>query len=141
MRRWVAPWLGLFAALAVFSVPASAFEVRIPDFPQLERQLRLTPLQKAQFDIAVASSHRALMAAALAGLQVKERLGNELSKPLPDLNVLFRMHEEVLELAAPPFREAAAEWERCFRLLDRRQVEAAKRFLRDNLGPYAYGVI
>ena len=129
----------LALALLIFSAPTFAYEVRIPDFPQLERQLRLTPLQKAQFDIAVAASHRALMAVALAGLQAKERFNNEFSKPLPDLNVLFRLHEEVIEMAAPPFREAAAEWDRLYRLLDRRQVEAAKRFLKDNLGPY--GVI
>ena len=132
----------LFAlALLVFSAPVFSYEVRIPDFLQLERQLRLTPLQKAQYDIAVEASQRALMAAALAGLQVKERLNHEFSKPWPDLNVLLRMHEEVMEMAAPPFREAAAEWERLFRMLDRRQVEGAKRFLRDNLGPYSYGVI
>ena len=140
MRR-LATWLWMLAALAALCTPAYAYEVRIPDFPLLERQLRLTPLQKAQFDIAVAASHRALMAAALAGLQVKERLGYELSKPMPDLNVLFRMHEEVLEMAGAPFREAAGEWERLFRLLDRRQVESAKRFLKDHLGPYSYGVI
>jgi hypothetical protein len=128
-------------ALLVFSAPVPAYEVRIPDFLQLEKQLRLAPLQKAQFDIAVEASRRALLAAALAGLQVKERLNQELSKPVPDLNVLFRMHEEVIEMAAPSFREAAGEWERLFRMLDRRQVEAAKRFLRENLGPYSYGVI
>ena len=140
MRRF-ATWLWLLAALAVFCAPASAYEVRIPDFPLLEKQLRLTPLQKAQFDVAVAASQRALMAAALAGLQVKERLNAELNKPLPDLNVLFRMHEEVLEMAGAPFREAAREWERLFRLLDRRQVESAKRFLQDQFGPYSSGVI
>jgi hypothetical protein len=140
MRRFAA-WLGLIAALAVFCTPASAHTLRIPDFPQLELQLRLTPLQKAQFDVAVEASQRALMAAALAGLQVKERLHDELAKPWPDLNVLFRMHEEVIEMAGPSFREAAAEWERLFRLLDRRQVDAAKRFLRENLGPYSYGMI
>lgn len=139
--RWWVPNLLLVLALLIFSAPACAYEVRIPDFPLLERQLRLTPLQKAQYEIAVAASQRALMAAALAGLQVKERLGHELAKPMPDLNVLLRMHEEVMEMAGAPFREAAGEWERLFRLLDRRQVEAAKRFLKDQLGPYSFGVV
>jgi hypothetical protein len=140
MRR-LAGWLGLLALLAAFSTPASAYTIRIPEFPQLEIQLRLTPLQKAQFDIAVEASQRALMSAAIAGLQVKERLTNELNKPIPDISALYRLHEEAIEMAAPSFREAGAEWERLFRMLDRRQIEAAKRFLRENLGPYSYGMI
>jgi hypothetical protein len=140
MRR-LASWLGLLAVLAVFCSPASAFTIRIPEFELLERQLRLSPLQKAQFEIAVQASQRALMSAAIAGLQVKERLSAELGKPLPDPTELYRLHEEAVEMAAPSFREAATEWERLFRLLDRRQVESAKRFLRDNLGPYSYGMI
>ena len=43
-------------------------------------------------------------------------------------------------LAAPNFREAQAEWERLYRLLDRRQVEAAKRFLQEQLGAYFSGM-
>jgi len=81
------------------------------------------------------------MSVAIAGLQVKERLSSELAKPLPDLNALYGLHMEAYEMAAPNFREARAEWERFFLLLDKRQVESAKRFLRDNLGPYSLGMI
>ena len=130
MRRYA---LGLFAALALFCAHAAAYSIPVPDFGRLERELRLKPLQKAQFDIAVEASQRALMSMALAGMQVKERLSNEMSKPYPDLNVLYRLHEDVMFIAAPNFREAAAEWERLYRLLDRRQVESAKRFLREQV--------
>jgi hypothetical protein len=140
MRRW-AVWLGLLAALAAFCMPARAYTIEVPDFGRLERDLGLKPLQKVQFDIAVQASQRALMSVAIAGLQVKERLSSELAKPLPDLNALYGLHMEAYEMAAPNFREAAAEWERFFRLLDKRQVESTKRFLRDNLGPYSLGMI
>ena len=140
MKRF-ASWLGLLAALAMFCTSAAAYSIEVPDFNRLEADLRLKPLQKAQYDIAVAASKRALMSVALAGMQVKDRLSAELAKPYPDLNLLYRMHEEAYEMAAPNFREAAGEWERLYRLLDKRQVEAAKRFLRDNLGPYFSGMV
>ena len=140
MKRW-AVWLGLLAALAALCMPARAYTIEVPDFGRLERDLGLKPIQKAQFDIAVQASQRALMSVAIAGLQVKERLSSELAKPLPDLNALYGLHMEAYEMAAPNFREARAEWERFFRLLDKRQVESAKRFLRDNLGPYSLGMI
>ena len=135
--------LSLLAALVLLCAPAQAqtYSIPVPDFGKLERELRLKPLQKAQFDIAVEASQRALMSVALVGLQVKERLTQELSKPNPDLNVLYRIHEDVMFLAAPNFREAADEWQRLFRMLDRAQVEAARRFLRDNLGNYLPGTI
>jgi hypothetical protein len=139
-RRRVPNFLFVLALLFL-SFPARAYTIEVPDFGRLETELRLKPLQKAQFDIAVQASQRALMAVAMAGLQVKERLSSELAKPLPDLNVLWRLHMDAYEMAAPNFREARDEWERFFRLLDKRQVESTKRFLRDNLGPYSLGVI
>ena len=138
MRRYA---FGLLAALALFCAHAAAHSIPVPDFGKLERELRLKPLQKAQFDIAVEASQRALMSAALAGMQVKERLSQEMAKPYPDLNVLYRIHEDVMFLAAPNFRDAASEWERLYRMLDQRQVDAAKRFLQDTLGPYSFGMI
>lgn len=131
----------LLFALFFFSGSAAAYTIEVPDFGRLEAELRLKPLQKAQFDIAVQSSQRALMAVALAGLQVKDRLSSELAKPLPDLNVLYRLHMDAFEMAAPNFREARDEWERFFRLLDRRQIESTKRFLRESFGPYSFGLI
>ena len=131
----------LLVVLLFLTLPARAFTIEVPDFGRLEAELRLKPLQKAQAEIAVQASQRALMSVAIAGLQVKERLSSELAKPLPDLNVLYRLHADAYEMAAPNFREAREEWERFFRLLDKRQVEATKRFLRDNLGAYSLGVI
>ena len=133
----VARFLLLLAALLFSSSSALAYSIPVPDFSLLERELRIKPSQKAQFDIAVAASQRALMSVALAGLQVKERLSRELDKPLPDLNALYRLHEEAADLTLPNFREARDEWERLFATLDRRQVEAAKRFLREQLSQLA----
>lgn len=130
---WTARAAALVAALLFFAPAAAAFSIDVPDFNQLERQLRIRPAQKAQFDAAVAASQRALMSVALAGLQVKERLSRELAKPLPDLNALYRLHAEAADLAVPNLREARAEWERLFAMLDRRQVDALERFLSEQL--------
>jgi hypothetical protein len=132
-RTRVSSLLLLLAALLVASTSALAYSIPVPDFPLLERQLRIRPSQKAQFDTAVAASQRALMSVAIAGLQVKERLSRELDKPLPDLHALYRLHEEAADLTLPNFREASREWERLFAMLDRSQVDALKRFLRDQL--------
>jgi hypothetical protein len=134
-RRRV-PNLLLLLALLLFSASAAAYSINVPDFNQLERQLRLKPAQKAQFDVAVAASQRALMSVALAGLQAKERMQEEFAKPFPDLDTIFRAQADIVELSAPLFRDAGAEWERLYRMLDRAQVDAAKRFIEDQLGPF-----
>jgi hypothetical protein len=132
-RRWARHAGALLAALALFPSVAAAYSIDVPDFGLLERQLRIRPSQKAQFDVAVQASKRALMSVALAGLQVKERLSRELDKPLPDLNALYRLHEEAADLTLPNFREASREWERLYAMLDRSQVDALKRFLGEQL--------
>jgi hypothetical protein len=137
--NWIPAWAGMAALLAalLLCTQAAAYSIQVPDFNKLERQLRLRPAQKAQFDAAVEASQRALMSVALAGLQVKERLSAEIAKPRPDLNILYRLHEEALELAGPNFLDARDEWQRLFRMLDRSQVDAAKRFLKEQLGALA----
>ena len=139
MRRFA---FGLLAVLALLCpyVSAATNTIPVPDFGRLERELRLKPIQKAQFDIAVEASQRALMSVALAGLQVKEKLSQEMAKPRPDLNILYQIHEDVMFIAAPNFRDAKGEWERLYRLLDRRQIDAAKRFLHEQLGAYFFGM-
>jgi len=140
MRRLSIGLLAVLALLCQFATAATN-TIPVPDFGRLESQLRLKPVQKAQYDIAVEASQRALMSVALAGLQVKERLSQEMAKPQPDLNILYRIHEDVMFIAAPNFRDAKEEWERLYRLLDKRQVDAAKRFLHEQLGAYFLGMI
>ena len=95
--------------------------------------LRLKPAQKAQFDVAVGATKRALLAVAMAGLQVKERVSKELEKPRPDLNTLYDIHEQVIEQNKPLFREVRSEWSRLYALLDPDQVATTKRFIEDKL--------
>lgn len=130
--------LGLLALLA-FSASAAAYSLPVPDFRRLEGDLRLRPAQKVQFDIAVAASQRALMSVALAGLAAKERMAEELARPVPDLNAMFRAHQDIVQTSLPLFREAGAEWERLYGMLDRAQVAAARRFVEDQLGPFLSG--
>jgi hypothetical protein len=103
------------------------------DFERLERQLRLKPAQKEQFDQAVAATQRALLAVAMSGLQIKERIAQELAKPRPDLNTLYDIHEQVIEQNKPLFREARNEWQELYGLLDEEQVAIAKRYIEDKL--------
>jgi hypothetical protein len=103
------------------------------DFDRLELSLRLKPDQKAQFDVAVGATKRALLAVAMSGLQIKERVARELEKPRPDLNVLYDIHEQVIEQNKPLFREARNEWSKLYALLDPEQVDIAKRYIEDKL--------
>jgi hypothetical protein len=125
--------------LFLLSTAAAAYSLPVPDFKRLESDLRLRPAQKVQFDIAVAASQRALMSVALAGLAAKERVADEMARPLPDLNVLLKAHQDVIETTLPLFREAGGEWERLYGMLDRSQVTAARRFIDDQLGPFLSG--
>ena len=122
----------LAALLLALSFGAGAFPLD-RDFERLERQLRMKPAQKEQFDVAVASTKRALLAVAMSGLQIKERMTQELAKPRPDLNTLYDIHEQVIEQNKPLFREARIEWQRLYELLDPDQVAIAKRYIEDKL--------
>ena len=113
-----------------FSASAGPFD---RDFERLERQLRMKPVQKEQFDLAVAATQRALLAVAMSGLQIKERIAQELAKPRPDLNTLYDIHEQVIEQNKPLFREARNEWQKLYGLLDEEQVAIAKRYIEDKL--------
>jgi len=113
-----------------FGARAGPFDA---DFDRLELALRLKPAQKAQFDVAVGATKRALLAVAMAGLQVKERVSRELEKPRPDLNTLYDIHEQVIEQNKPLFREARDEWSKLYALLDPQQVDVAKRYIEDRL--------
>ena len=131
MRLARAFLLAVAALLAV--LPAHAFSVDLPDFDRLERQLKLRPAQKAQYYAAVGATKRALMSVALAGLEIKERLAEEFSKPRPDLNALYQAHDVLVMQSAPLFREAHDEWSRLYAMMDHDQVAIAKSYLRDKL--------
>lgn len=127
MARWV---IAAFLLALSFGAGAGPFD---RDFERLERQLRMKPAQKAQFDLAVAATQRALLAVAMSGLQIKERIAQELAKPRPDLNTLYDIHEQVIEQNKPLFREARNEWQKLYGLLDEEQVAIAKRYIEDML--------
>ena len=119
------------AALAMVSLGASA--TRMEGLQQLERQLRLNPEQKAQFDVAAAATQRALVSSALSGMEFKERLGRELMRPRPDLEVIFQAQEAMVEQNRPLFRAARDEWVRLYAMLDEDQVKIAKAYVERTL--------
>jgi hypothetical protein len=112
---------------------AGARAADLAGFDELEKSLRLDPAQKAQFDVAVGATHRALLSVALGVLEVKDRVGAELAKPKPDLRELARAQDEVIEQARPAFREARGEWARLYALLDPAQVARARAFVERKL--------
>ena len=126
---WRAWWATMLVALS-FGAHAGPLD---RDFQKLERALRMNPAQKEQFDVAVGATQRALLAVAMAGMQIQERMRVEMDKPRPDLNLLYDIHEQVIEQNKPLFREAREEWMRLYALLDPEQVRVAKRYIEERL--------
>jgi len=122
-------WAALLLALS-FGAHAGPLD---RDFDRLEKSLRLTPEQKEQFDVAVAATQRALLAVAMAGMQIQERMRVELEKPRPDLNLLYDIQDQVIEANKPLFRDARNEWKKLYAMLDPEQVRIAKRYIEDRL--------
>lgn len=123
----------LAALMLAFCAGAMAAPI-MPRFDQLEKRLHIRPDQKAQFDAAVTATQRALLAVAASALEFKQRLDRELEKPRPDFGIFFDAQQDLIERNRPLFEEAAREWQRLYALLDDKQVEVVKAFLRENLG-------
>ena len=118
----------------VFAVSfAASADVTMPRFEKLEQSLDLTPEQKAQFDVAVAATQRLLFSMAISGLQMKERLKEEFSKPRPDLGALAELREAIVEQSRPLRREARDEWLKLYAMLNESQVATIKFFLEEKL--------
>jgi len=117
------------AAFALMLAPALAHAAMLPGIGELERSLRLDAHQKAQFDVAVQATQRALVSVGFAALQVKASIAAELGKDHPDLNALARAQEEAIERTRPLFREARREWERLYAMLDPQQVRKARAYV------------
>jgi hypothetical protein len=107
--------------------------VQMPDFKGLERELRLKPAQKEQFDVAVGSLKRTLLASSGIFMELKQQLADELMKSQPDFPRLLRSQRAAFEMMSPLLQETLDEWARLYALLEDDQVLIAKRFLRDNL--------
>ena len=123
--------LALWALLVVGGAHAAAITIQLPDFQRLERELRLKPHQKAQFDVATQSLKRTLVGIGPTLLEVKQQLAEELLKPKPDFLGLLDRQRAAYELAAPLFRETFAEWGRLYALMEDDQVAVARRFLQE----------
>lgn len=123
----------LFAAAALLLATAVAHASSLPGFDGLERSLRLDAAQKAQFDVALGATQRALVSAGLGVLELKGRIAVELAKSRPDLKELARAQEEIVEQNRPLFGEARREWERFFAMLDPSQERRAREFVDKKL--------
>ncbi len=123
----------VLGAVLLFTVSLGAAAAALPRFDQLEEKLNLRPEQKSQFDIAVASTQRALLAVALTAMQLKQQLVDELAKPRPDFSTLANAHEALIEQNRPLFKAAGDEWKKFYALLDDDQLVIARKYLRENL--------
>ncbi len=103
------------------------------NFSRLESQLKLKPEQKAQFDIAVQATQRALLSLGMVAFQQKQRIADEIAKPRPDIGVLADSQEQLLEMIRPHFREAREEWTRLYGLLEPDQVAIAKKYVEKQI--------
>ena len=122
LRRFSVVLAAMLLCVTSLGAAASRFE----GLDRLERQLRLNPEQKEQFDIASGATKRALLSSALTAMEFKERLGRELMRARPDLDVLFAAHEALIEQNRPLFRIARDEWLRLYAMLDEDQVRIAR---------------
>jgi hypothetical protein len=123
----------VLGAVLLFTVSLGAAAAALPRFDRLEEKLNLRPEQKTQFDIAVASTQRALLSVALTALQLKQQLVDELAKARPDFSTLANAHATLVEQNRPLFRAAGDEWKKFYALLDDDQLVVAKKYLRENL--------
>jgi hypothetical protein len=130
------PVVRVFFAVLLATVAMGACAIEMPRFEQLERQLKIRPEQKEQFEMAVGATKRALLSVGLSAMEMKQRLAEELLKPNPDFSRLFDNADRAFEQQTPLFKEAALEWKRLYAQLDDKQVETVKRFLLDNLGEW-----
>ena len=128
-----AVFVALVLAAVPFAVAAQPPPVQMPDFRALERQLRLKPSQKVQYDIAVLSLKRTLLASATVFLELKQQLGEELLKSRPDFTRLLSSQRAAFEMMAPLYNETMEEWARLYMLMTDDQVALARRFLEDAL--------
>jgi hypothetical protein len=103
------------------------------DFAPLEKKLRLKPEQKAQFDRASSATQRALVSSAMAAVDLKGRLQDELMKARPDFGALFASQQAAIEMNRPLFREARDEWVKLYELLDNGQTAMARRYIEEQL--------
>jgi hypothetical protein len=123
-----------FAAAACMALGTAVHAARpAAGMDDIERALHLNPPQRAQFETALAASHRALLSVALGGMQVKSRLFEELAKPKPDPEAIARAQDEAYALSGPAFNEAREEWQRFYAMLDADQVADARALVEEKL--------
>ena len=130
MKAWSAV---VMAALGLLLVSSQALARPLDGLRDLERQLRLKPDQKVQFDAAAAATQRALVSSALAAVELKERFTREMLQPRPDFTALFAAQQAMVDLNRPLFRAAGDEWARLYAMLDEEQVRVAKAYVDKTL--------
>jgi hypothetical protein len=114
-------------ALLLLAAPLAALAQGLgPDLRELERQLRLDPMQKSLFDEAAAATQRAMLATGLAALGVKSRIDEELRQPAPDLGRMLGDPEDLIDQVRPQWREARDAWSALYATLDERQLAIAR---------------
>ena len=123
-----------FVAMLLVPLAAHAQSLTGPDFGDLEAKLGLDPVQKAQFDEAVAATRRAMLATGLVALEMKTRIAQELAKDRPDLERLLADPDALMSQVRPQWREAHDEWRRLYGMLDARQVAIARDYIERRLG-------
>jgi len=132
MRAFLAACLWL-VSLGAFAATLEVPDLRMPDFKRLERELRLKPSQKVQYDVAVASLKRTLLASATIFMEMKEQLAAEVTKSNPDFARLWSSQRAAFDMMSPLLAETLDEWQKLYALLEDDQVVIAKRFLQDAL--------
>src|SRR6478609_6735745 len=124
-RAFLAACLWLLS-LGAFAATIELPDVKMPDFKRLERELRLKPSQKVQYDVAVASLKRTLLASATIFMEMKEQLAAEVTRSNPDFARLWSSQRAAFDMMSPLLAETLDEWQKLYALLEDDQVVIAK---------------
>jgi periplasmic protein CpxP/Spy len=126
-RRIVHAMLGLLALVVSAGALASPF----PRLDQFGRSLDLSPAQQVQFDAAVAATQRTVVAAVMAGVQMKAQVQAEFAKARPDLDALAKLKDATEETLRPLHLAARAEWLKLYAMLSDEQAALVKEHVHE----------
>jgi len=128
----------LAVAFVAFGLPAAHAQVpgagiSFPAITKVEKKLDLTPLQKAQFDVALAASKAAFLAIEANHKDLKMLADVELAKARPDLEMLANEVDETMEQGRIERLKARVEWLKLYNLLSDQQVAVVKSAIQEKV--------
>jgi hypothetical protein len=124
-----------FVAVGVSAAPAGfpGAGISFPAITKVEEKLNLTPVQKAQFDVALAATRAAFVSIEASHLELKVIAEKELAKTRPDLELLTAELDDAMDLNRIERQKARAEWLKLYPMLSDEQVAIVKAAMQEKV--------